>query len=158
MHMKQSKRLFSFTARSIMALRFHKEEFACPYEGVPQVYTQIDILFWIPFTPIFFVYKIDIIRGAGVEDPGVEAINNYWKSPKSLFSKLPCGIYRVYHDEMYKRKPRRCLPMLPGKKSTLAFVREEDGIPFYSPRNAALKWLERHNYVSKEAVLNEFVQ
>lgn len=156
--MKQSKRLFSFTARSIIVLRFHKEEFVCPYEGIPQVYTQIDILFWIPFTPIFFVYKTELIRGANVDDPVVEAINNYWKSPKSLFSKLSCGLYRVCHDEMYKRKRRRYLPTISGRKSTLVFVQEEDGIACCSPRNTALKWLERHNYVSKEAVLNEFVQ
>lgn len=153
--MKQSKRLFSFTARSIMALRFHKEEFICPYEDIPQVYTQTDILFWIPFTPIFFIYKIDLI---GAEDLVVETINSYWKSPKSLFSKLPHGLYRVYHGEMYKHKPRHCLPTLPGKKSTLVFVPEEDGIAYCSPRHTALKWLERHNYVSKGEIIREFVQ
>lgn len=156
--MKQSKRLFSFTARSIMALRFHEEEFICPYENIPQVYTQIDILFWIPFTPVFFIYKIDLIKNTEGKSMASVAINNYWKSPKSVFSKLPYGLYRVYHDEMYRRRPRRYLPMLPGKKSTLVFVEEEDGIPLYSPRSTALKWLERHGYVSKEAVLNEIVQ
>ena len=156
--MKQSKRLFSFTARSIMALRFHKEEFICPYEGIPQVYTQIDILFWIPFTPIFFIYKIDLIKNTEGKSMASVAINNYWKSPKSLFSKMPYGLYRVYHDEMYKRRPRHYLPILPGRKSTLVFVPEEDGIAYYSPRNTALKWLERHNYASKGEIIREFVQ
>lgn len=156
--MKQSKRLFSFTARSIMALKFHEEEFICPYEDIPQVYTQIDILFWIPLTPIFFIYKIDLIRNTGAKGLVEADINSYWRSPKSLFSKLPYGLYKVYHADMYKRKNRRHLPMLPGKRSTLVFVEEEDRIAYRSPRNTALKWLERHNYVSKEAIISEIVQ
>lgn len=155
--MKQSKRLFSFTARAIIALRFHKEEFICPDDDTPQVYTQIDVLFWIPLTPIFFIYKIDIIES--VERNDVSAfMDDYWKSPRSLFSKLPYGLYRVYHTDMYKRKKRRYLPMLPGKRSTLVFVEEENGIAYGSPRDRALRWLDRHNYVSKYAILNAIVE
>lgn len=119
------------------------------------VLTQVSVLFWVPFTPIFFVVKRQFL---GEPDNVITVgIVDYWKSPKSFFTKASFGLYRVRHGEMYKQRRRTSMPILRGKTSTLIFMHEENGMPIDSPRAAALRRLNRRGYISKEDVLRDVV-
>ena len=144
---------FRITARSIMTLRIHTEPYQ--HDCLDTVITQVSILFWVPFTPIFFVLKRPFQGRPG--DKIIGGIVDYWKSPKSLFTKAPFGLYRVRHGEMYKQKRRTSMPILRGKTTTLIFMHEENGTPIDSPRAAALRRLNMRGYISKEDVLRDVV-
>ena len=144
---------FRITARSIMTLRIHTEWYE--HDDLETVITQVSILFWVPFTPIFFVLKRPFSGRPGNEI--ICGIVDYWKSPKSFFTKISFGLYRVHHGEMYKKRRRTSMPISRGKTTTLIFMHEENGMPIDSPRAAALRRLNRRGYISKEAVLRDVV-